>query len=230
MSPPKVLIGIVTNGRSDSSLQAAVSILQLQMQLMSTSIDDSFQADLRFYNTNNDALEDLYKTKDAVGLFVIHWSSGIPGPFAMKSLKSSKDFVVCVHPDGIIDWDRVRANIETTKENLEYVGMTYNVDLEKSRPDTDGYAKITKIKMLDSFFVKRAVVDSIARKHPTIISKDKQHGAFALDGVYDGKYMTGPERFMDLYGKPIYADLEHQINKLAPQDFSGVVGNRSQLR
>lgn len=228
--PPKVVIGVITNGRSDSSLQSCVSILQLQMILMTTPPSEAFQADLRFYNTNNEALEDLYRSKDVEALFAIHWSSGIPGKFALKALKSKMEVVIGVHPDGVIDWDRVRTNIENTKESLEYSGINYNVELKGTQPDSNQYAKVKSIKMLDSFFIRRTALASIAIRHPEIISKDKQHGSFALDGVYQGEYLTGPQRFMRLYGKDVYADVEHQMTKLAPQDFTGIVGARSRLR
>lgn len=227
--PSKVIIGIVTEGRSDSALQAAVSILHLQMQLMTTPVDQSFFADLRFYNTNNDALADLYKTKDAVGLFVVHWSTGIPGVFAMKAFRSNKEVIIGVHPDGVIDWDRVRTNITSTTESLENTGMKYNVDLA-SAPGADGYAKVKHIHMLNVMFVKRSVVDSIAASHPEVISKDGEHAAFCIDGIYDGEFKTGPERFRSLFSKHMYADTANGVNKLSPQDFTGVVGNRSSLR
>jgi len=227
--PPKVIIGVVTDGRSDSSLQAAVSILHLQMQLMTTPATESFQADLRFYATNNEALEDLFVTKDAQGIFVIHWSSGIPGKFAMKAFKSNKEVVVGVHPTGVIDWDRVRKNITATTESLQNTGITYNVDLD-DKPDANGYAKIKHVNMLNVMFVKRSVVDHINKTHPEVVSEDKKRAAFCLDGVYDGTYMTGAERFMNLYGKTMYADTENGITKLAPQDFTGIVGNRTALR
>jgi hypothetical protein len=184
---------------------------------------------MRFYKTNNEALEDLFVTKDAEGLFVVHWSTGIPGPFALKAFKSKKDVVIGVHPDGVIDWDRVRNNITSTTEALENTGMKYNVDLSGA-PDSDGYAPIEHINMLNVFFVKRIVVDSIANAHPEVISKDGKHAAFCLDGIYNKKYVLGPERFMSLYKKTMYAETTHGITKLHPQDFTGVVGNRSQLR
>ena len=227
--PSKIIIAVVTDGRSDSALQSAVSILHLQMQLMSTPADQSFQADLRFYQTNNEALQDLFLTKDAQGIFVVHWSTGIPGPFAMKAFKSKKEVIIGVHPDGVIDWDRVRNNITSTTESLENTGMKYNVDLA-GVPGTDGYARVKNINMLNVMFVKRSVVDSIAAAHPEIISKDKKHAAFCLEGVYDGTHMTAPERFMNLYNKPMFADTEFGITKVAPQDFTGIVGARQQLR
>jgi hypothetical protein len=199
------------------------------MQLMSTPADQSFQADLRFYKTNNEALQDLFLTKDAQALFVVHWSTGIPGPFAMKAFKSNKGVVVGVHPDGVIDWDRVRNNITSTTESLENTGMKYNVDLA-GVPGVNGYAKIKHINMLNVMFVKRSVVDDIVAAHPEVISKDGKHAAFCLDGVYDGAYLEGPERFMSLYDKPMFAETEFGITKLAPQDFTGIVGARQQLR
>ena len=228
-SSSKIIIGVVTEGRSDSALQACVSVLHLQMQLMQTPQDQSFQADFRFYKTNNEALEDLYRSKDMGGLFVINWSSGIPGAFSLKAYRSPHDVVLGVHSDGVIDWERVRNNITSGKEPVEYAGINYNVELEGT-PNKDKYAKVKSAKMMDVFFIKRAAVDHIASKYPAIVSKDGQHANFAVEGVYDGEFMNASTRFLHLYGKPVYADVEHGINKLAPQDFTGVVGNRSRLR
>ncbi|AGE55973.1 hypothetical protein ATCVMO0605SPH_423R [Acanthocystis turfacea Chlorella virus MO0605SPH] len=228
-SPQKVIIGIVTEGRSDSALQACVSVLHLQMQLMQTPQNDAFHADFRFYKSNNEALEDLYRSKEMRGVFVINWSSGVPGAFSLKAFRSSNEVVLGVHSDGVIDWDRVRANIATAKESVEYAGINYNVELE-GVPDDNKYAKVKSAKMMDVFFIKRSAVDRIASEHPEVVSKDGQHASFAVDGVYDGQYMHATERFLTLYGKTVYADVEHGINKLAPQDFTGVVGNRSRLR
>jgi len=227
--PSKIIIGVVTEGRSDSAIQTATSILHLQMQLMTTPVDQSFCADLRFYNTNNDALTDLYKSKDAAGLFVVHWSTGIPAGFAMKAFKSNKEIVIGVHPDGVIDWDRVRTNIASTTESLQNTGMNYNLDLA-SAPGADGYARVQHIRMLNVMFVKRSVVDSIAASHPEVISKNGEHAAFCVEGVFDGEFKSGPERFRSLFSKHMYADTVNGVNKLAPQDFTGVVGNRSELR
>ena len=228
-SPQKVIIGIVTEGRSDSALQACVSVLHLQMQLMQTPQHESFQADFRFYKTNNEALEDLYRSKEMSAIFVINWSSGVPGAFSLKAHRSSKDVVLGVHSDGVIDWDRVRANITTGKESVEYAGINYNVELEGT-PDENKFVKVKSAKMMDVFFIKRAAVDHIAATHPHVVSKVGQHANFAVEGVYDGEFVNAATRFLNLYGKPVYADVEHGINKLAPQDFTGVVGNRSRLR
>jgi len=228
-TPSKVIIGIVTEGRSDSALQACVSVLHLQMQLMNTPAQQGFQADFRFYKTNNEALEDLYRSKDFSGLFVLNWSSGVPGAFSLKAFRSSNEVVLGVHSDGVIDWGRVRENITTGKESVEYAGINYNVELE-GVPDKGKYVKVKTAKMMDVFFVKRAAVDYIASKYPSVVSKDGQHGSFAIEGVYDGQYLNATQRFIQLYGKPVYADVEHGINKLAPQDFTGVVGNRTRLR
>jgi hypothetical protein len=228
-TPSKVIIGIITEGRSDSALQACVSVLHLQMQLMQTPQHEAFQADFRFYKTNNEALEDLYRSKEMSATFCINWSSGVPGAFSLKAFRSSNEITLGVHSDGVIDWDRVRNNITTGKESVEYAGINYNVELEGT-PNKDKYVKVKSAKMMDVFFVKRAAVDYIASKHPNVVSKDGQHANFAIEGVYDGEYVNGPTRFIQLYGKPVYADVEHGINKLAPQDFTGVVGNRSRLR
>lgn len=223
----RVMIAIITEGRSDMALQACVSILNLQMKLMTST--DGFSADLRLYKTANEALMATYIDKDVAGVYVINFSSGVPGDFATTAWNSDKDVVVGINPLPEIDWVRVKENITNTSESLQNTGMVYNLSLG-GLPESNGYAKVKTIKEADVMFVKRGVLDYIVGKHPSVVSKDGKYASFCMEGVYDGVYMHGIERFTSLYGKILYGDTVRTVNKLAPAEYIGIIGNRAQVR
>jgi len=224
---PRVIIAVITEGRGDMALQACVSILNLQMSLMTSP--NGFQADLRFYKSNNEALSALYAEKGFKAVYIINFSTGVPGDFALKAFNSDKDVVVGIHPMPTIDWDRVKENIANTAESLQNTGAVYNLSLG-GIPDENGYAKIKSIKAADVMFVKREALDAIVKANPTVVTKDEKHSSLFLDGVYDGVYLTGVERFVKLYGKTMFGDTKRTVNKCGPQEYIGIVGNRSQVR
>ena len=223
----RVIIAIITEGRGDMTLQTCVSILNLQMTLMTSP--NGFHADLRFYKTSNEALTALYTEKDFGGAYIINFSTGVPGDFATKAWNSNKDVVVGIYPLPTIDWDRVKANIANTAESLENTGAVYNLSLA-GIPDENGYAKVKSIKDAGVMFIKREVVDVIVADNPDVVTKDGKHSSLCLDGVYDGVYMTGIERFSKLYGNLMYGDTVRTVNKCGPCDYVGIVGKRSQIR
>lgn len=225
--PPRVIISIITEGRGDMALQACVSILNLQMGLMTSP--NGFQADLRFYKSNNEALSALYQEKDFKAVYIINFSTGVPGDFALKAWNSDKEVVVGIHPLATIDWDRVKENIANTAESLQNTGVVYNLSLG-GIPDENGYAKIKSVKAADVMFVKREALDAIVKANPTVVTKDGKHTSLFLEGVYDGVYLTGEERFVQLYGKTMFGDTARTVNKCGPQEYIGIVGNRSQVR
>ena len=224
---PRVIIAVITEGRGDMALQACVSILNLQMTLMTSP--NGFQADLRFYNSNNEALSALYAGKDFKAVYIINFSTGVPGDFALKAFNSDKDIVVGINPLPTIDWERVKENIANTAESLQNTGAVYNLSLG-GVPDENGYAKIKSIKTADVMFVKREALDAIVKAHPTVVTKDEKHSSLFLDGVYDGVYLTGVERFIKLYGKTMFGDTKRTVNKIGPCEYIGIVGNRAQVR
>jgi len=227
MQSQKVILAIITDSRPDMTLQCCVSILHLQAQLIQTQ--NGFQADMRFYPSHNEAISDLYRSKDFGGIFIIKYSAGVPGEFALKSWRSKHDVVVGIHPMQSIDWDRVKEKITTTTEDISHTGIVYNLKLARM-PDAEGFGKAKEIKALDVMFIKRSALEHIVKNNPDSISDDGQHSSIFLEGVYGGKYMTGIDRFVKLYGKDIYADANLQCSKSACQDYVGIVGNRSQLR
>jgi hypothetical protein len=226
MSPPLVLLAVVTDGRAEMNLQCCVSILHLQVELM-TATSDSFGAELMFARDLNDVLDRLHRDKRLVGAFVIRHNASIPGPFALKAFRSKERIVVSPTPLPVVDWERVKNHVLDAAEDTRFSGNVYNVKLE-GLPRSDGYARVASMIVADGMFVRRDVVDGIAEKHPEIASDDKS--AFALDGVYGGKYATGTQRFLDLYGDKVWADVENQGGASGPIEYVGCVGARKVLR
>lgn len=224
---PRVIISVITEGRRDMALQACVSILNLQMNLMTHP--NGFQADLRFYKTNNEALTALYAEKEFVAVYIVNFYAGVPGDFAPKAWKSDKDVVVGIHPMPAIDWDRVKENIANTSESLQNTGVVYNLSLA-GIPDETGYAKVKSIQDASVMFVKREALDTIVKENPEVVTKDGKHTSLYLEGIYDGVYLSGIERFSKLYGKPMYGDTACAVNKCGSCEYIGIVGNRSHIR
>ena len=224
--PPVVLLAVVTDGRAEMNLQCCVSILHLQIELM-TAKSDSFGAELTFVRDLNDVLDRLHRDKRLVGAFVIRHNASIPGAFALKAFQSKERIVVSPTPLPVVDWERVKAHVLDAAEDTRFSGNVYNVKLE-GLPRPDGYARVASMIVADGMFVRRDAVDAIAERNPDVVAEDKS--AFALDGVYGGKYMTGTQRFLDLYGDKVWADVENQGGASGPIEYVGCVGARKVLR
>lgn len=224
--PPIVLLAVVTDGRAEMNLQCCVSILHLQVELM-TAKSDSFGAELMFARDLNDVLDRLHRDKRLVGAFVIRHNASIPGAFALKAFRSKERIVVSPTPLPVVDWERVKAHVLDAAEDTRYSGNVYNVKLE-GLPRSDGYARVSSMLVADGMFVRREVVDVIAERNPDITTAEKS--AFALDGVYGGKYATGTQRFVDLHGDKVWADVENQGGASGPIEYVGCVGARKVLR
>lgn len=224
--PPVVLLAVVTDGRQEMNIQCCVSIMHLQIELI-TAKNDGFGAELMFARDLNDVLDRLHREKRFAGAFVIRHNAAIPGTFAPKAFKSTEQIVVSPTPLPVVDWERVKAHVLDAAEDTQFSGNVYNVKLE-GLPRSDGYARVAAMVMADGMFVRRGVVDAIAEKHPDIVAENRS--AFALDGVYDGKFMTGTQRFMNLHAGQVWADVENQGGVGGPIEYMGCVGARKTLR
>jgi len=198
---------------------------------------DGPKADLRFYDNVNDAMNDLYTSTDFTGMFTLHFSSGVPGKFAIKATTSGEDVVFGIHPTGSVDWDRVSreiSNPSNAAEDISHVGIVYNASVVGS-PDATGYVTLRDIQACDVLFIRKSVLEAISKKVPSVVSSNGKHSTFFAGGVYDGKYVSPVGRFVDVYkltfpSKDIKGDVEFQCTKCAVSAFVGVVGNRVTLR
>lgn len=226
MSRPKVLLAVITDGRAEMNLQCCVSILHAQIDLMMAN-ENAFVAELLFFDHLNDALDKLHKDPSYDAAFVIRHNAYVPGAFALKAHGSGEKIVISPSPRPSIDWARVKEKCLVADELTAHIGNSYNTKLV-GLPKPNGYALAKDADWIDAMFVRRQVVDEIASKHPEIIASDKS--AFALDGVHGGRFVPGSKRFFELYGGPVWADVEHQTGVSGPQEYVGCVGARKVLR
>ncbi len=224
--PPRVLLAVITDGRSEMNLQCCVSIMHAQLELI-TATENAFVAELLFVERLNDALDRLHKDATCAAAFIVRHNAYVPGPFALKACRSGEKIVISPSPKPAIDWARVKEKCATATETPQHIGNTYNARLE-GLPRPDGYASARDVEWVDGMFVRREVVDDIAAKFPDIVSPEKS--SFALDGVYGGRFVRGTERFFEMYGGDVWADVENQSGVSGPQDFVGCVGARKILR
>lgn len=227
--PEKVLLAVITDGRTEMNLQCCISILHTQIDLMTAKEGNAFVAELEFFEKLNDALDALHKNKTLSAMFAIRWNTLVPGAFALTAFSSKEKVVVAPSPRVGVDWAKVRdrALNKENKEPLHHAGNVYNVKLE-GLPRADGYTSVKELEWVDAIFVRREVVDDIAARHPDVVSEQKS--AFALDGVYGGKFASASKRFVQLYGGVVWADVEHQCAVSGPFDYVGCVGSRRVLR
>ncbi len=225
--PSRVLFAIITNGRAEMHLQCCISILHAQIELMTTR-DDSFIAELEFFETFNDALNALYKNNAYAAMLAVKHNTFVAGVFSTKAFASKENIVIAPSPRAGVDWHRVVEHVKdpTSREPINHAGNVYNMKLE-GLPKDNGYTAVKDVDWIDAAFVRREAVEDIAQRHPDIVS---EKSAFALDGVYDGKFIPGHKRFVQLYGKQVWADVEHQCTVSGPFDYVGCVGSRTVLR
>lgn len=224
--PPRVLLAVVTDGRSEMNLQCCVSIMHAQLELI-TATENGFVAELVFVDRLNDALDKLHRDATCAAAFIVRHNAYVPGPFALKACRSGEKIVISPSPKPSIDWARVKGKCATTHEVAQHVGNTYNAKLE-GLPRADGYATARDVAWVDGLFVRREVVDDVAARFPEIVSSEKS--SFALDGVHGGRFVPGVKRFFEMYGGDVWADVENQSGVSGPQDFVGCVGARKILR
>lgn len=226
--PSRVLFAIITNGRAEMHLQCCISILHAQIELM-TAKDGSFVAELEFFETLNDALNALHQNKSYAAMFAIKHNTLVAGVFSTKAFASKENVVIAPSPRAGVDWVRIVNHVKDQpigREPINHLGNVYNMKLE-GLPKDNGYTTVKDVDWIDAVFVRREVVDGIAEKHPDIVS---EKSAFALDGVYDGKFIPGHKRFVQLYGNQVWADVENQCTVSGPFDYVGCVGSRTVLR
>lgn len=226
--PSRVLFAIITGGRAEMHLQCCISILHAQIELMTTR-GDSFIAELEFFETLNDALNALHKNQSYAAVFAIKHNTFVAGAFSTKAFASKENVVIAPSPRAGVDWARIVTHVKespTNREPINHAGNAYNMKLE-GLPKTNGYTAVKDVDWIDAVFVRREAVEDIAEKHPGIVA---EKSAFALDGVYDGQFVPGHKRFVQLYGNQVWADVEHQCTVSGPFDYVGCVGSRTVLR
>lgn len=214
--------------QSDVAIHFTSSILRMQSDLAATP---NVKVDFEFFRTVNEALTYFHAQKRFDRLVVIDGQMSVDPSFILHQ-DTSKDFIVPSYPMRTFDWDRIKNKILDTDEPLSHVGIVYNYDPAKAIPQPGGiHVKISpgSAVQLKIFNISRKVIDDILKVHgDSVCASDKV--AIYNEGVVNGVYCTQDERFATLWNGPIYADIIAKTKNVGPFDFSGVVGNRKQLR
>lgn len=218
-----ILVCIVTRGRHDASIPCAVSMLHMQTVLMTTA--EPVTAEVHFVKTLNDALNVLRQHGSAAGALVADCSMGFDPDFALRALASGLPVVAGSYPLPEVDWERVKT--QPKNEDAAFWGYRYNIQ-PTGRIGPSGYAHVSEAQ-LGVAWVRKDVVDSIAARHPDLAARDGTF-PFAMEGVYDGALRTADERFLDLHGGDVWADIERPATSMGPLEFGGCVGRRRTLR
>lgn len=219
-----VLLCVVTNSKHEASLACAASLLRLQTVLMSSA--QRIRADMHFVTTIDDALNVLKDHDTAVGAAILDASLGFDAEFPLRALASGLPVVVASYPLPRIDWDRVKTQPAT--EDPQFWGNVYSIK-PSGRIGHGGYAHVTDAKLGVSW-VRKDVVKDILSRHPELVTEDGTAAMLAVGGVYEKKLRTADERFLDLYGGEVWADIERPATSTGPVEFGGCVGIRSVLR
>lgn len=231
---PRVLVGVVTDGKTTISLQVITALIRLQEYLHTASAEPCFVVEVAFVKDANEALNMLHRGAGLAGAFIIDRDASVDPDFMVRAFRSGKSCVVCTMPLPHMDWNRVEEKILDPTEEVHLVGAVYNLDVDPvtiaEEPESiAGYARVKTIRAADAFFVRRGVLDAIAIKHPAILAEPLS--AFYVDGAIDGTFLRGLDRFLGMWGGEIWTDLQFQGATSGPLEFAGCVGERgSQLR
>ena len=212
----KLLVCVVTHGRSDVTLSCAISLLRLQ---------SACDAELHFVTSLEDALNGLWK-QDSTGMLVVDASVGFEAGFLHRAAASTHQVVVGSFPTGV-NWDLVKAR--RAGESPAHWGNEYNVRPRAGAQPYQGYLEVESAYIGLAWVAKDAVT-RVVQRHPDIVTADGNHAAFASAGVYGGVKQSASERFLSLYGGRVVTDVSSPASQCADMEFGGCVGLRSALR
>lgn len=224
----QLVVCIVTGHKTDVSLVCGISVLRLQTMLMTHKTP--VNVEVHFVNTHDDALNALWARPEAEGVLVVEGHVGLAPEFLTSAMASGRSVVVASHPLPVIDWERVKTM--PAGEEPSHWGNVYNAlpASPDARPDTYGHVEIKTASALGAMWVRRQVLVDIAARHPGIMQADGAGGAFATRGVYDGVRHGEQDRFLQLYGGILWADVVNRASCSGPTEFCGAVAGRSMLR
>lgn len=226
-APRTLVIAVVTNNKTEVSLVCGINLLRLQSQLM--TMPTPINAEMHFVPTHDDALNALWSRPQAEGVLVVEGNVGLDADFLRAAMESGRPVVVASHPLPVIDWDRVKSM--PAGEEPAHWGNVYNaLPREGAQPDQHGHVEVDAASAFGAAWIRRDVLVDIAARHPGIMQAGGAGGSFATAGVHDGVRRSEYERFLQLYGGPLWADVQHRASTSGPTEFGGAVAERAILR
>lgn len=198
----RVLLAIITTPSAGCSLGFAVSMLRLQMALVSAP---NMQAVVHVAPTIREAISAAIEDGSFDAVVAVSAALGFPASFVLRGLVAPSPFVAGVYPLPAIDWDRVVSRASDPSEKTRFKGNRYNIDAAAATPapSAPGYLAV-KSADLGAVVLKREAFEAVA-------------------GADDAG-------MCEAWGKDILVDLDAQCTNMGPVDFTGCVGYRTVLR
>jgi hypothetical protein len=214
---------------ADVTIHFTSSILRMQTELMRTpGVNVSFE----FFRTVDDALTHFHSATTCDACVVIDGQLSVEPGFVLEH-DAAKPFTVASYPLRTVDWERIRSKITTSSEPASHVGIKYNYDPTLATPEPGGaHLKIPAHSevQLKIFKITRDALDTIINKHKEEVQGEDGSLAIYTTGIVNGKKLSPDQRFIHLWGDPLYADVSRKTKNVGPYDFTGAVGNHRQLR
>lgn len=201
----RVLLTIITTPSAGCSLGFAVSMLRLQMALVTAP---NMQAVVHVASSIREAIAAAVEDGKFDAVVAVSATLGFPAAFVLRGLVAPSPFVAGIYPLPSIDWDRVVSRAADAAENTKFKGNTYNIDPASAKPaaSAPGYLAV-KHAGLGAVVLKKEAFEALA-----------------------GSAAKVDDDLCEAWGKDILVDLDGQCTNMGPVDFTGCVGYRTVIR
>lgn len=227
----KILLAGLTRGRTQASLSFAVSMLRLQIKLVTLENAPNLKCDIVFFKDMNAALNALWANKDYDVLVTLDTDAGVPDTFLTRAMTAEQhDAILGISPvPGGLDWDRI-ASAPVPTEPLAQAGLRYNISPVANQGNN--YYTCTRQKDAGhtALWMRRTVLETIvaASAPPKLADGTFLFCRQTIDPA--GALVHPDQAFLDLWtGTPV-VDLDSPCSVVGPMSFAGCVGQRTVVR
>ena len=220
-----ILVAVITTPKQEATIGMAVSAIKLQNALAGRP---DVTINLDFFDTKQHALSTFSGATDFDALCMVSSMCTFDPDFIFKAIDSSRAFIVGTYALPKYDFTKLSdpcKDDETELPQHRILDYNYTPPSDGTTPDMDGYLKLGHACSpmgLELVVIKRVVMDAMAPKADA--------GLFWSDAAIGGRIVEAHERFCDMWGGDIYADVDRQACVMAPCTFAGIVGHRRVLR
>lgn len=197
-----LIAGISPSG--DVTTQFGHMVWQLQASLSRTNA----RVTLEMFASLNDALSAFAITPEFDAITAVDADHSVDVPF-LTTFPQGKEFVLAAYPLPEVDWNRVKARIASTDEDLDLVGNAYNATPATGATGAAGaYVRVER-GGLRIFKMTRKAMDVIVAQPGVAGSPGEARSKLALHcaGIVDGKYLDPDDRLCALFAKEIWMDI-----------------------
>jgi hypothetical protein len=172
----------------------------------------------------------------ATHLLFVDADIGFEPEQVMRLIQCGADMCAAIYPIKLIDWDKVRATIETARPNPAAAALHYVFEVDDPGAVTAN-AGFVKVRYAGTGFlmIRRAALERMCERYPQLQYKrdhsldaatasDKRFALFecmiAEDGTYLSEDFAFCKRWTDMGGE-IWADLNSKLTHVGPTAFRG---------